>query len=55
LPGVGRFTVDAISNRDYPVVQATVLLITLIVLMVNLAVDVLYAYIDPRIKYGSQT
>jgi peptide/nickel transport system permease protein len=52
LPGVGRFTVDAISARDYPVVQAAVLLITLIVLLVNLIVDLLYAYIDPRIKYG---
>lgn len=53
LPGVGRFTVDAISARDYPVVQAAVLLITLIVLLVNLAVDLLYAYLDPRISYGS--
>lgn len=53
LPGVGRFTVDAISSRDYPVVQAAVLLITTIVLFVNLGVDVLYAFIDPRIKYGS--
>jgi peptide/nickel transport system permease protein len=52
LPGVGRFVVDAISARDYPIVQASVLLITFIVLMVSLAVDVLYAYIDPRIKYS---
>ena len=53
LPGIGRFTIDAISARDYPVVQATVLLITVIVLVVNLAVDVLYAVLDPRIKYGA--
>lgn len=53
LPGVGRFTIDAISARDYPVVQATVLLITVIVLVVNLVVDVLYAVLDPRIQYGS--
>jgi peptide/nickel transport system permease protein len=52
LPGVGRFTIDAIADRDYPVVQAAVLLITLIVLLVNLAIDLLYAYIDPRIKYS---
>ncbi len=52
LPGVGRFTIDAIADRDYPVVQAAVLLITLIVLFVNLAIDLLYAYIDPRIKYS---
>ncbi len=55
LPGIGRFTVDAISARDYPVVQAAVLLITVIVLLVNLAVDVLYAVLDPRIKYGAST
>jgi peptide/nickel transport system permease protein len=54
LPGVGRFTIDAISDRDYPVVQAAVLFITLIVLLINLLVDLLYAYIDPRIKYGGE-
>lgn len=54
LPGVGRFTVDAISARDYPVVQAAVLLITVIVLVINLGVDLLYAYIDPRIKYSGE-
>jgi ABC-type dipeptide/oligopeptide/nickel transport system permease component len=53
LPGVGRYAVQAISDRDYPVIQATVLMITLLVLMVSLAVDILYAYVDPRIKYGS--
>lgn len=53
LPGVGRFTVDAISGRDYPVVQATVLLVTVIVLFINLLVDILYAFLDPRIKYGA--
>lgn len=52
LPGVGRFTVDAISSRDYPVVQATVLLVTVIVLFINLFVDILYAFLDPRIRYG---
>jgi len=52
LPGVGRFVIDAISARDYPIVQASVLMITFIVLMVSLLVDLLYAYIDPRIKYG---
>ena len=52
LPGVGRYVIDAISARDYPIVQASVLMITFIVLMVSLLVDLLYAYIDPRIKYG---
>jgi peptide/nickel transport system permease protein len=55
LPGVGRFTVDAISARDYPVVQATVLLVTVIVLVINLIVDILYAFLDPRIKYGAKS
>ncbi|CAN5570284.1 ABC transporter permease [soil metagenome] len=53
LPGVGRYTVQAISDRDYPVVQATVLLITVLVLFISLFVDILYAYVDPRIKYGA--
>jgi peptide/nickel transport system permease protein len=53
LPGVGRFTIDAISARDYPVVQAAVLLITLVVLLVSLVVDLLYAVLDPRITYGA--
>jgi peptide/nickel transport system permease protein len=55
LPGVGRYTVQAISDRDYPVVQATVLLITLLVLVISLVVDLLYAYVDPRIKYGGSS
>lgn len=55
LPGIGRYTVDAISARDYPVVQAAVLVVTFIVLMISLVVDVLYAYIDPRIKYSGST
>lgn len=50
-PGVGRFLVDAISNRDYPVVQVAVLLITAVFVLVNLVVDLSYAYLDPRIRY----
>jgi ABC-type dipeptide/oligopeptide/nickel transport system permease component len=46
--------VQAITERDYPVIQATVLMITLIVLMISLAVDILYAYIDPRISYSEK-
>lgn len=49
--GVGRLLVDAISNRDYPVVQAAVLFITAGFIMVNLLVDLSYAYLDPRIRY----
>ncbi len=51
-PGVGRLLVDAISNRDYPVVQAAILLVTAGFIVVNLLVDLSYAYLDPRIRYG---
>lgn len=51
-PGVGRLLVDAISNRDYPVVQAAILLVTAGFILVNLLVDLSYAYLDPRIRYG---
>ena len=50
-PGIGKWMVDAISRRDYPVVQAGLLLIALIVMAVNLIVDVLYGLINPRIRH----
>ena len=50
-PGVGRLLVDAISNRDYPIVQAAVLFITAGFILVNLLVDLSYAYLDPRIRF----
>ncbi|HET8631853.1 MAG TPA: ABC transporter permease [Thermomicrobiales bacterium] len=50
-PGVGRLAVDSISGRDYPVVQGIVLLSALSFMAMNLIVDVLYAFLDPRIKY----
>lgn len=49
-PGVGRLMVDAIRQKDYPMVQGGVLLLALAFSVVNLGVDILYAYIDPRIK-----
>jgi peptide/nickel transport system permease protein len=51
LPGLGRLMVDSIFKRDYPVVQATVLIYALIFVIVNLVVDLLYASLDPRITY----
>ncbi len=51
-PGLGRLLFDGIVVRDFPVVQAMVLLAGALVISANLAVDVLYAYIDPRIRYG---
>ncbi len=52
LPGMGRFVLQAIFQRDYPVVQGVVLVIAFIFVLTNLVVDVLYAWIDPRIRYG---
>jgi len=51
-PGVGRLTYEAVIFRDYPLLQAVILLKAIIVLGVNLAVDVLYAYLDPRVRYA---
>ena len=51
LPGVGRLVVDAVFARDYPLVQGVVLLIAVGFILSNLAVDVLYGWIDPRIRY----
>ena len=52
LPGVAFFLLSGIYNRDYPVVQSTILLLSAIFILVNLAVDMLYGYVDPRIRYG---
>jgi peptide/nickel transport system permease protein len=49
-PGVGRLSVQAIANRDYPVVQAAVFLLATTFVVVNLIVDVVYTYLDPRIR-----
>lgn len=53
-PGLGRLIVDGILARDYPVVQGAVLLVALLYLLLNLAVDLLYQRIDPRIRLGGQ-
>jgi peptide/nickel transport system permease protein len=50
-PGLGRLALDAVERRDYPVLQGAVLLFSLTFLVVNLVVDLLYAYLDPRIRY----
>ena len=50
-PGLGRLLVDAISRRDYPVVQACILLIVVLFIMINFIVDMLYTSLDPKIKY----
>lgn len=51
-PGIGRYIYEAINYRDYPVIQSGILIIAFIFVMINLVVDLLYAAIDPRIKYN---
>jgi peptide/nickel transport system permease protein len=51
LPGVGRLVIGSILNRDYPVIQGGLLLIASIFVFVNIVVDILYAYLDPRVRY----
>jgi peptide/nickel transport system permease protein len=51
LPGLGKLTIDALFARDFPVVQGAVLIMSLGYLITNIVVDLLYAYLDPRIKY----
>ena len=50
-PGMGRLAYDAVFTRDYPLIQGVIMVIAMFVLFMNLAVDILYAYIDPRIRY----
>jgi peptide/nickel transport system permease protein len=51
IPGLGRLTIDAILRRDYPVIQGVVLLFSFVYVLVNLAIDLVYTLIDPRIRY----
>jgi ABC-type dipeptide/oligopeptide/nickel transport system permease component len=51
IPGLGRMLVDAIVRRDYPIIQALLMVVAIVLIGVNLIVDILYAYIDPRIRY----
>lgn len=53
LPGVGRYVLDSIRNRDYPVVQAVIVFIAMIYAVLNLIVDLLYGWIDPRIRLNA--
>lgn len=53
IPGMGRYTIEAAARRDYPVVQAILLLSATSLLLVNLAVDLLYGFLDPRIRVTS--
>jgi ABC-type dipeptide/oligopeptide/nickel transport system permease component len=52
IPGMGRWLTDAIFNRDYPVLQAGILFLSIVFVIVNLVVDISYAIINPRIRYS---
>ena len=52
LPGVGRLLVDSVVHRDYPVVQTIVVLLAVVISLMNLVVDMLYAWLNPRIRYS---
>ena len=51
IPGMGRLAVDAIVARDYPVIQGLIIVLATLYVFINLAVDIIYAYLDPRIRY----
>lgn len=51
IPGLGRLTVDAVLSRDYPTIQAVILLFSFVYVIINLAVDLVYCLLDPRIRY----
>jgi peptide/nickel transport system permease protein len=52
IPGLGRMSVSAVLNRDFPIIEGIVLISTGTYILINLALDILYAYLDPRISYG---
>ncbi len=54
-PGIGRMLIDAISQRDFPVIQGSVIILSFLMVFVNLLVDISYGFIDPRIKQGGGT
>jgi len=51
VPGLGRLVVDAILKRDYPIIQGLILMFSLVYILVNLTIDILYTLLDPRIRY----
>ncbi len=51
IPGMGKYFVTSITNRDYPVIMGTILLYALFLVVANLIVDIVYAFLDPRIRY----
>ena len=52
IPGLGKYFITSITNRDYPVVMGTTLLYAVFLVLANLLVDMTYAFLDPRIQYS---
>ena len=52
IPGIGRLMVDSILSRDFPVVQGAMLVLTSSIILANILADILYAVVDPRIRYS---
>jgi peptide/nickel transport system permease protein len=52
IPGIGRLNYDAITHGDFPIVQGTIVLAALFIIFANIVVDILYAYLDPRVRYS---
>ena len=51
IPGLGRLTIDAVLRRDYPIIQGVILVFSAVYVFVNLFIDLLYTFLDPRIRY----
>ena len=51
-PGIGRLTVQAATNRDYPMIMGVTILVSALVIGINIVIDLLYALLDPRIRHG---
>ncbi|TIP96929.1 MAG: ABC transporter permease subunit, partial [Mesorhizobium sp.] len=51
VPGIGRLVADAVSKRDYPIIQGVLILVSGLYVVINLGVDLAYTLIDPRIRY----
>ncbi len=51
IPGLGRLTVDAILRRDYPIIQGVILIFSGVYVLINLVIDIVYTFLDPRIRY----
>ena len=52
IPGIGRLHYDAITHADFPIIQGTVLLAAMFIIVANIVVDIVYAYLDPRVRYA---